>query len=509
MKHLSSLLLFLTLAVPGQGQDKTLTVTTLPKGTERRLALVVGNRDYESLNPLRNPLNDADDMTQTLHRMGFAVTTLKNADYRSLGNGITSFIGQLSGTDVALFYFSGHGVGYNGQNYIMPVNAKVDCLERIANEGISIEKILNGFEDRHVRNSFVFLDACRNLPNYPGCYDQSRNATPLQGLSIPKNNPRGSFIAFATAEGRTADDNQQERNGLFTSELKRFLPRPNLGIRTIMDSVSAAVRKRSNQKQQPKRYEDLESEFYFLTSQSPAPATAPIAPATSPVSRPSKQTYLDLPFAEMVYVPGGTFQMREHGFTGEIHEVYVSSFWIGRYELTQQQWEAVMGSNPSGFKGCPNCPVESVSTEEVEDFLKKLNARTGGNYRLPTEAEWEYAAGGGSTNRSRFGNGRDVLDPSEANFKADRWYKYTYSVVGENREKTVPVGSFPPNSLGLYEMAGNVEELCSDPLPVGSTARVTKGGSWFQEPKYCETTSYFRSSGGIPITGFRIAASVK
>jgi formylglycine-generating enzyme required for sulfatase activity len=169
----------------------------------------------------------------------------------------------------------------------------------------------------------------------------------------------------------------------------------------------------------------------------------------------------------MAYIEGGTFQMgdtRNEGETDEkpVHKVTVSSFYMSKYEITQRQWESVMGNNPSYFKDCADCPVEQVSWEDVQKFLKKLNARTGGNYRLPTEAEWEYAAGGGSGTRTRFGNGKDILDATEANFDASADYRKSYSIAGEYRDKTLKVGSFRPNGLGLYDMTGNVFEWCSD-----------------------------------------------
>ena len=114
----------------------------------------------------------------------------------------------------------------------------------------------------------------------------------------------------------------------------------------------------------------------------------------------------------MAFIKGGTFMMgdtRNEGTSDEkpVHIATVGDFWIGKYEVTQRQWEDIIGTNPSYFKNCSECPVESVSWNDVQEFLKKLNQKTGLNYRLPTEAEWEYAAGGGAENRTRFGNGQE------------------------------------------------------------------------------------------------------
>ena len=186
------------------------------------------------------------------------------------------------------------------------------------------------------------------------------------------------------------------------------------------------------------------------------------------------------PFADqMVYVSGGSFDMGSNEGEAEekpVHEVVVGDFLMGQYEVTQAQWQAVMGNNPSYFENCDNCPVENVSWNDVQEFLTKLNTQTGKNYRLPTEAEWEYAAGGGASNRTRFGNGQDILDHDEANFE------------NSYRAKTIPVGSFGPNTLGLYDMSGNVWEWCdnwykgypgsSDVYDFTNSARVLRGGGW-------------------------------
>ena len=213
----------------------------------------------------------------------------------------------------------------------------------------------------------------------------------------------------------------------------------------------------------------------------------------------------DLPTIDMVYVPGGSFQMgsNEGGEVEKpVHTVAVDGFWMGKYEVTQRHWQSVMGNNPSRFKNCSDCPVETVSWDDVQVFLQKLNAMTGKTHRLPTEAEWEYAAGGGSGTRTRFGNRKDIADPQEMNFNGSEAYKILYSVAGVNRKKTILVGSFAPNGLGLYDMSGNVWEWCSDWYsnytsnnqinPIGYTAgiyRVMRGGSWENASSNCRAAN--------------------
>ena len=229
------------------------------------------------------------------------------------------------------------------------------------------------------------------------------------------------------------------------------------------------------------------------------------------------------PFIEMVNIPGGTFQMGDTRGEGDpdekpIRNVTLSSFRIGKYEVTQAQWQTVMGNNPSGFQNCPNCPVEQVSWLYSIEFCNRLSDREGrqrvysingdnvtanwsaDGYRLPTEAEWEYAAGGGMTNRTRFGNGRDILDTSEANFNPERGSSYSNS--GIYRQSTVGVGSLTANRLGLYEMSGNIYEWCWDWYgiyssqpegntrgPLSGSIRVLRGGSWLYPASDCRVTN--------------------
>jgi serine/threonine-protein kinase len=165
---------------------------------------------------------------------------------------------------------------------------------------------------------------------------------------------------------------------------------------------------------------------------------------------------------EMVYVPAGSFIMgSENGDSDEkpMHRVTISSgFYMGRYEVTQAQWQAVMGTNPSDFKGCDNCPVEQVSWDDAQEFIRQMNARGDGyTYRLPTEAEWEYACRAGTTTAFAYG---DLLSSEQANF--DGKHPYGGASKGVYRQKTTLVGSFQPNAFGLYDMHGNVWEWCQD-----------------------------------------------
>ena len=226
---------------------------------------------------------------------------------------------------------------------------------------------------------------------------------------------------------------------------------------------------------------------------------------------------------KFVSVPGGSFEIGDQfgeGYSNEqnYRQITIKPFRLGATEVTQAQWRAVMGGNPSGFKG-DDRPVEQVSWVDIQRFIKKFNARHGGKYRfrLPTESEWEYACREGGR-KVRFCNGEDTADPSEMNFDSSANYKEPYSHVGEYRQQTTPAGSFPPNSLGLYDMSGNVYEwTCSQykksydgseqKCSVSARKYSLRGGSWLSRPWWVRAanrgdgTPAYRYSG----LGFRLA----
>ncbi len=232
---------------------------------------------------------------------------------------------------------------------------------------------------------------------------------------------------------------------------------------------------------------------------------------------------------DMVSVRGGSFTMgcKDAKRDGECqddekrpHEVRIGNFAIGRYEVTQAQWRAVMGGeDPSNNEGCNECPVERVSWDDIQEFLQKLNALTGKRYRLPTEAEWEYAARGGSQTKGYLYSGSNTIDEVA-------WYDGNYSKGNSfGAEKTTrPVGTKKPNELEVYDMSGNVWELCADdwhsnynnsPPSDGSawmdsprgSSRVGRGGSWSHIAPYCRVAD---RGGYVPANragyiGFRLA----
>lgn len=233
------------------------------------------------------------------------------------------------------------------------------------------------------------------------------------------------------------------------------------------------------------------------TLQAIIPKHEPESPIISPVSSKDASPIINRIISNMVYVEGGTFSMGaslndKESFDNEKpkHRVNISSFHIGRYTVTQEEWEEVMGNNPSSWKG-EKFPVEKVTYNDCQEFIKKLNKLTGKKFRLPTEAEWEYAARGGSKSM-------DYLYSGSNNLSEVGWY------LENSGNRPHEVGKRLPNELGLYDMSGNVYEWCEDwydanfykksrlqnPAgPVAGVRRVARGGSWRSKSKYSRITN--------------------
>ena len=229
---------------------------------------------------------------------------------------------------------------------------------------------------------------------------------------------------------------------------------------------------------------------------------------------------------EMVYIPGGSFLMgspgnekRREGNESPQHQVTLQPFYMGKYLITQQQYQAMMGNNPSNFKG-ENRPVEKVSWYDAIEFCKKLSRKTGKIYRLPSESQWEYACRAGTTTPFYFG---ETITSELVNYDGN--YPYAYAPKDKYRKETTDVGSFPPNAFGLYDMHGNVWEWCEDiwhgnynGAPTDGSAweteenskkRILRGGSWFNDSGNCRSARRYYNDADDLINdrGFRIVSS--
>ena len=261
-------------------------------------------------------------------------------------------------------------------------------------------------------------------------------------------------------------------------------------------------------------------------SSSDAPSSQPTTPADVSVTQPAKELAIDLGnnvSMKLALIPAGKFMMgspkdeeAREGYGMRLmllgpvdnesprHEVTISKpFYMGAYLVTQEQYEQVMGKNPSESNKGPQYPVENVNWYDADEFCKKLSQQTGKNVHLPTEAQWEYACRAGTT--TPFNTGK-TISTDQANYKGEE--VYGDGKKGENRGKTTPVDAFKPNAWGLYDMHGNVYQWCADWYgkdyyakghnidPVGPPTgperttnglKILRGGSWFSPPQECRS----------------------
>jgi formylglycine-generating enzyme required for sulfatase activity len=271
----------------------------------------------------------------------------------------------------------------------------------------------------------------------------------------------------------------------------------------------------------------------------------PVIQFATPLASPSPQVLtLDLPGnikLEMIKIPAGSFLMgstkaevkrlnQEYSmdcYNRELpqHRVTLQEYYLGKYPVTQEQYQAVMGNNPSYFKDNPKNPVEQVSWKDTKAFCQKVYDITEQKVRLPTEAEWEYGCRAGTTTPFYFG---ETISTEQANYDGN--YTFGEGKKGIYQQKTTLVRSFPPNKFGLYDMHGNVREWCEDswhdsyaekPESIkqnGNTIwsssnkslHVLRGGSWVEVPSYCRSADrlWFDAGSWSSNDGFRLALSI-
>jgi formylglycine-generating enzyme required for sulfatase activity len=495
-----------------------------PAWGEERIALVIGNGAYDS-GVLANPVSDAQLLRDTLHGEGFAVTYLANADRSQMARAIQALGDQLNQGGhhgVGLFYFSGHGVqSRDGHNYLLPVKAHIAKDADLYAEAVDAEWVLRQMEQAGNDLDIVILDACRNSPLPASARSDTRG---LANMVAPPH----SVLAFATRSGTVAYDGQGAQNSPYASALAYYLRQPGLEMQGMFKAVSQRVYDATKMEavpQIPVQTYTLAPDFYFRPAATAAqvrPTSPALAPVTSAQVRPVAGAVFrdctDCP--EMVWIAPGHFQMGSpdgHGFSDEHpqHLVNVSAFALGKYDVTFEEWDACVAArgcstNPSDHGwGRARRPVINVSWSDVQEYVHWLTRKTGHTYRLPSEAEWEYAARAGSTSDwywgTELGNGHCAGCGS----------RY------DNKE-TAPVGSFPANPWGLYDMVGNVWQVTQDRFHTdymggpadggawedGDRPRVQRGGAWNMSAYPIAFRSPYRDrNGGVAneMAGFRAA----
>ncbi|HYA85943.1 MAG TPA: SUMF1/EgtB/PvdO family nonheme iron enzyme [Nitrospirota bacterium] len=495
--------------VSGKGDAKAVSFKT------NYYALVIGNNDYQQLPKLKTAVNDAREVERVLReKYGFRTKLLTNASRKNILGAINDFRRKLTEKDSFLVYYAGHGY-YDktaDKGYWLPIDAaKDDDSEWIIADDITsnIKRILAA----HV---LIVSDSC-----YSGAL--IRSVSP----EISAKGGRASFLAkMMERQSRTlmasggnepvADAGGRGNHSVFASALLTALNDPDEKTFTAEElfhgRVKTIVAGRSDQVPQYSNIRnsgDEGGDFVFQLAQAVEGGEEKTATdagsyeAPSPAERhtSSGNSYTDPETGmQFVFVQGGCYQMGDTSGDGDAykrtgHEVCVNDFYIGKFDVTQAQWRAIMGNNPSYFSNCgDNCPVENISWNDAQDYIRILNQRTGKNYRLPTEAEWEYAARSGGKSEMYAGTS------SESELGEYAWYKTN------SGDQTHPVGQKRSNGLGIYDMSGNVWQWVNDWYDNGyygnssrdnpegpgtGSNRVLRGGCWSNAPKIVRAVHRF------------------
>jgi TonB family protein len=222
--------------------------------TGKRLALVIGNSAYPNA-PLKNPVNDAQDIAAALRALGFEVISRENVNQNEMKRAIREFGEKIRGAAVGLFYYAGHGVQVKGENYLVPVDAKVESEQEVEYECVKAGFVLAQMDAARDSMNIVILDACRNNPFVRSFRSESKGLAQMDA-------PSGTLIAYATAPGSVASDGAG-RNGLYTQELLKQMRTSGLGIEDVFKRVRISVRAATQQRQTPWESSSLVGDFYF------------------------------------------------------------------------------------------------------------------------------------------------------------------------------------------------------------------------------------------------------
>ena len=519
----------------------SLTAAALPA---ERVALVIGNANYpDARTPLSTTIRDARTLADEFRRIDFDVDFKENLNKQNMQNAVAAFTGKIANGTVALLYFSGFGLDVGRQTYLIPVDAQIWTEADVRRDGISVDAVLADMHRAGAKVKIIILDAARRSPF------ERRFRASAAGLA-PINAPVGTLALYSAAPGQIIDESSGANN-LFVGELIKELRSPNLTAEDIFNRARIGVSRASNNEQVPWVTSSLVEEFYFRPSSSavmtpapapsPPPQPSPPSPGTSTSSRSSPtvsappprelprsgsksgDVFRDCPDCpEMAVVPAGSFAMGSSSeYEKPVHRVNIArNFAVGRREVTFAEWDKCV--DDGGCKSRPqdrgwgrgDRPVINVSWLDAKEFVVWLSRKTGQIYRLPSEAEWEYAARAGTDTPFWWGG---AAGSRQANCRECN--------TGQS-EQTLPVGTFHANRFGLYDTAGNAAEWVEDcwndnyvGAPTDGSAwtsgqcrlRVLRGGSFDSASTYTRSTARFRYDFDVRYyaNGFRVVRELQ
>ena len=527
-RFLTSVMALLTCIVLTAQNDVDTRIPVNEQSNTNTFVVIIANENYKYEHVVPFALNDGETFKLYCEKtLGIPKKNIRYAadatlnDMRMQLQWLQKVMKAYGGEAQAIVYYSGHGMPDDNtrQAYLLPV----DGNSTMPGSGMSTATLYKELGAMPSVGTLVLLDACFSGARRDG----QMLAAQSKGVAIkPKEDVvSGNLVVFSASQGgETAYPYQEKKHGLFTYCILEQLQENGgyMPLGDLSDEVSRQVGRTSiveNDKSQTPtitasstitdwrkwilahkraaKYENVRRTTPITQMAQDTPLMP--QPVISKEKLPGMVITVGYVQFSMIPVKGGMFTMgatAEQGSDAEndekpTHKVVISDYYIGETEVTQELWETVMGYNPSQFKG-GTLPVESVGWEDCQKFIKKLNEMTGKNFRLPTEAEWEFAARGGNLSKGyKYSGSNNVSDVA--------WYD------GNSSRQTHDVKGKAPNELGIYDMSGNVYELCSDWYqdsystilqtnpqgPSSGYCRVYRGGCWYYEAFNCRVSNRY------------------
>jgi formylglycine-generating enzyme required for sulfatase activity len=434
-----------------------------------RIALVIGNGAYDTA-PLPNAVRDSRVIGAALASIGFTVHEAADVDAITLRRRVEEFAREAHGADIVWVYYAGHGMQIDGENYLLPVRPVLTTAADVTARATSAQTLLKRLEGTRARTVVLVLDACRDNP-FAATTSTGSGVLGKGGGLVSKGLARmdvttGALVAFSAAPGATAAD-----DGIYAKALSAQVLKPELELLTVFRNTTMQVRDATKGQQIPRISEVTLTDPVYLAR----PPEKPPGVATQTAA--AIKDCDDCP--ELVAIPAGSFLMGSpHSEPGRDDDegppraVAISRFMAGRSEVTAGQWQRCVQERgcPAGERdpkawANPALPVVNVSWNDAQQYVQWLSRTTRRQYRLLSEAEWEYAARAGSA--MPYSTGASIT-PLQA--------RYRHS--GSTADRPAPVCSHPTNAWGLCDMHGNVWEWVADHWHDTYTGAPADGAAW-------------------------------